>query len=237
MTTKAIILKKQNTNEYDQLVTCYTEDFGKLTAIAKSILKPNSIQALHLDTFNLAEFELINGRGMPIITGAQTADSYLGIKSSIIKTAVAYFFIEVLDKMVLDNDKDEKLWSFLLSFLGELDGNNSNPMTLFRQGQARLLGILGYFPETNYCKECSVGLNNNNFGAYNYVLGGIICKHCFLDGYGGILINHDDFLLFRPNLNTDPDKSKDYRRSILDGMFEYISGNKFSSLELLNMIK
>ena len=57
MVTKAIIIKKQNTNEYDQWVTCYTEEFGKLKTVAKSILKPSSIQALHLDVFNLVEFE------------------------------------------------------------------------------------------------------------------------------------------------------------------------------------
>ena len=62
MKTRAIVLKKQNTNEYDQLVTCYTEEFGKLTAIAKSVLKPSSIQAMHLDLFNLVDFELVSGR-------------------------------------------------------------------------------------------------------------------------------------------------------------------------------
>jgi len=100
MITRAIILKKQNTNEYDQWVTCYTEDFGKLKTVAKSILKPSSIQSLHLDIFNLVEFELINGRGMPIVTGAQLVNSYMGIKKSLVKTAVAYFFAEAVDKMV-----------------------------------------------------------------------------------------------------------------------------------------
>ena len=148
MQTKAIIIKKENTNEYDQWVTCYTEDFGKLTAVAKSVLKPSSIQALHLDIFNLAEFELISGRGMPIITGAQAINSFSGIKSSLAKTATAYFFIEAVDKMVFENDKDEKLWSFLVSFLEELNKNDSSPARLLRQGQIRLLDTLGYLPET-----------------------------------------------------------------------------------------
>jgi len=253
MLTKAIILKKQNTNEYDQWVICYTEELGKLKAVAKSILKPSSVQALHLDVFNLVEFELISGRGMPIITGAQTANSYVGVKSSVIKTAVAYFFIEALDRMVLENDKDEKLWFFLVSFLGELDKDNSNSLTLLCRGQARLLDILGYFPETSSCKTCDDNLDNDSFGAFNYNLGGIVCKKCFLTGYGGILMSQNDFDLIRRRGNNEENKyyttfSKKqrcplselggvYSKSILDGMFEYISGGKFYSLELLNMVR
>ena len=233
MTTKAIILKKQNTNEYDQWATCYTEDFGKLKTVAKSILKPSSIQALHLDIFNLVEFELINGRGMPIITGAQVANSFSGIKNSFIKTAVAYFFAEAVDKMVFENDKDEELWSFLVAFLGELDKDSAEPVTLLRQGQKRLLDILGYFPETSSCKVCNDSLTDGTFGAFNHLLGGVICKRCFLSGHGGILISQSDFDLMRGEISGHGS----YNRSVLDGMFEYISGGKFSSLELINMIK
>ncbi len=235
MQTKAIILKKQNTGEYDQWVTCYTEEFGKLKTVAKSILKPSSIQALHLDIFNLVEFELISGRGMPIITGAQVISSYTGVKSSLVKAAVAYFFTEAVDKMVFENDKDDELWSFLVSFFGELNKNASNTMSLLRQGQTRLLDTLGYFPETSTCKACEDKLNDGNFGAFNHVLGGIICKSCFLSGHGGILISQDDFnLVSRSEAKFN---EKEYRRTILDGMFEYVSGSKFSSLDFLNMIR
>src|SRR3989344_3785833 len=205
MTTKAIILKKQNTNEYDQLVDCYTEDFGKITAIAKSILKPGSIQALHLDTFNLVEFELVGGSAswrMPIITGAQTANSYVGIKSSTAKTAVAYFFIEAIDKMVFENDKDDKLWCFLITFFSELNKNDASPGILLRQGQSRLLDILGYLPEVNSCKSCNDKIDTETFGAFNHALGGIVCKRCFLDGQGGILISQEDFSLLNLNYNN-----------------------------------
>lgn len=254
MQTKAIIIKKQNTNEYDQWVTCYTEEFGKLKTVAKSILKPSSVQALHLDIFNLAEFELINGRGMPIVTGAQVINPFGGIKSSLAKTAVTYFFAEAVDKMVFENDKDEKLWSFLISFLDKL---NKIPCggcpSTFREGQTRLLDILGYLPEVNSCKVCDEKLDEGNFGAFNHVLGGVVCKRCFLSGHGGILIGNEDFELLnirnigngqfrqvkRSNtLNNSIKRSGlTFQRSVLDGMFEYIAGGKFSSLELLNVLR
>jgi len=269
MQTKAIIIKKQNTNEYDQWVTCYTEEFGKLKTVAKSILKPSSIQSLHLDIFNLVEFELINGKGMPIITCAQVIDPFRGVKNSLAKTAVAYFFIEVIDKMVLENDKDEELWSFLVSFLGELNSMSSmrfnlimrlNLIELLRRGQIRLLDVLGYLPEIGSCKICDHKLDDGELGAFNQRLGGIVCNRCFLSGHGGTLISREDFSLLtvRDVGNVGDDKLKQFKhseaaqqtkrsnkftsvptfqRSVLDEMFEYIAGNRFYSLELLNMVK
>src|SRR3989338_7943249 len=146
MLIKAIIIKKQNTNEFDQFVTCYTQELGKLTAIAKSILKHSSIQAMHLDTLNLVEFELINGKAMPIIAGAQSENSYRDLKSSIPSLAVGHFFSEVIDKMVPEMEKDENLWNFLTDLLDKL--NRFEPsLTFLRQKQFTLLGLLGYSPE------------------------------------------------------------------------------------------
>lgn len=245
MLTRAVIIKKQNTNEYDQLVTCYTKDFGKLTAVAKSILKSGSIQALHLDDFNLVEFELINGRGTPIVTGAQIINSFAGIKNSLAKTAIAYFFAEAIDKMVFENDKDEKLWSFLVTFLGELNEKSAASTKLLREGQFKLLNILGYLPEISLCKVCGDdNVDTKSLGAFNYNLGGVICTRCFLSGHGGVLINQEDLNLMRgifpefPGTRLLEAKPKPvFRRSVLDGMFEYVSGSKFFSLDLLSVIK
>ena len=50
------MVKKINVGEYDQLVILYTKEFGKITAIAKSVVKPESKQTSHLDILNLIDF-------------------------------------------------------------------------------------------------------------------------------------------------------------------------------------
>lgn len=149
MRTRAIIIKKQPTNEYDELVTCYTQEFGKLTAVAKSILKGSSLQAMHLDNLNLVDFELINGKSLPIIAAAQTENSFRNIKSSLSTLAVAQFFTEVVDKMVFDLQEDEKLWEFMSDVLDKLNSRvrPENALTFLRQQQFYMLGVLGHAPE------------------------------------------------------------------------------------------
>jgi len=152
MRTRAIIIKKQPTNEYDELITCYTQEFGKLTAAAKSVLKGSSVQAMHLDNLNLVDFELINGRSFPIIAAAQAERSFVNLKSNICLLATAQFFADVVDKMVFDLQKDEALWDFMVDVLEKLDSKvgPETALTFLRQQQFYMLKVMGYPPETPF---------------------------------------------------------------------------------------
>lgn len=170
MRTKAIIIKKQPTNEYDELVTCYTQEFGKLTAVAKSIMKGSSVQAMHLDNLNLVDFELINGRSFPIIAAAQSESSFRNIKSSLPVLAVAQFFADVVDKMVFDLQKDEALWDFMADVLEKLESRvkPETALIFLRQQQFYLLKVMGYSTEVLRAK----GLGSREIDRmFEYTLG------------------------------------------------------------------
>ncbi|MDP3792611.1 MAG: DNA repair protein RecO [bacterium] len=225
MRTKAIILKKQNTNEYDQLVTCYTEEFGKVVAIAKSVLKPSSIQAMHLDLFNLVEFEFVSGRGMPIITGAQAEETYANLKNNLLNLAMAYFFAETIDKLAFEYQKDEELWQFLTTLMVELNDNYKRasfvlqkmPFCSFlKNKRLEFLDILGYAPNLKECVFCL----GSELMAYNTQVKGAVCKDCFLNGQEGIVVKNNDFL----------------SESVLGSIFESLAEKKIASLNLLNSV-
>ncbi len=223
MRTKAIILKKQNTNEYDQLVTCYTEEFGKVTAIAKSVLKPSSIQAMHLDIFNLVDFELLNGRATPIITGAQAEQTFANLKNNLPSLATAYFFAEVIDKAAFDYQKDEELWNFIATLVGDLNTPQvpgslaSGHKEFLIEKQVEFLNILGYAPNFNECAFCSASLDGLLM-AYSTEVKGGVCKNCFLSGQKGIVL-----------------KSNDWQTpAIIGALFEGLAEKKLNSLNFLN---
>ena len=126
---EAIILKKIATREWDQLVVCYTQYFGKQTYIAKSLSRPTSKQASHLDVLNLVDFELVQKNGMPIVTSAYSLENFAHLKQSLPALAVSSYLLEVFDKFVFDNDPDEKLWQFLNTKLIEFNRVSANCVT------------------------------------------------------------------------------------------------------------
>ena len=147
MKTRAIILKKINTNEHDQLITCYTQELGKITTIAKSILKKSSIQAMHLDLFNLVNFELVTVNSYPIITGAEAENTHLNIKSSMKAISTAFVLGEYVDKLTFEYSKDEDLWDFLVEVFACLNEGTSDTSGLLVSSQKKLLNILGYYSD------------------------------------------------------------------------------------------
>ncbi len=261
MLTQAIIIKKQNTNEYDQLIVCYTKEFGKITAIAKSILKPGSVQAMHLDVLNLVEFDLVGGSAswrMPIITGAQCEKPYRGIKNSLPAFAAASFIIEVLDKIIFDGEKDGELWKFVVGVLEKLEINPGNLLPFFRNSQAELLKLLGYFPMLERCVLCSLemnpersrtrdksaalyGMKNTEGWSLSLEMGGALCKNCFLRGAKGMLLKTADWACLAggrdySNSSGLSELPAEPKRSILDGLFEHTFDTRFKSLDFLYQV-
>lgn len=160
MRTQAIIIKRQPTNEYDLLVTLYTQELGKLTAIAKSALKPTSTQGSHLDTYNLVDVELVEGRAWPIIAGAQCLDARRHLKSSLANLAMAGFFTEAVQRIVFDGQGDNELWEFLNRAFDRFnDPAGCNPAA-FAGFQRELVAVLGHGASVDNL-EATLGLLAN----------------------------------------------------------------------------
>ncbi len=148
MRTQAIILKKIPVREYDELVVCFTKDSGKQVYQAKSILRPSSKQAGHLDILNLVDFSLVQKNSHPIITSSYCLDTFRDLKSSLPALAAAYFLLECFDKLVFEGEPDLKLWDFLHSHLCEYNrlarkGRANWPMVI-KLTRESLLKVMGY---------------------------------------------------------------------------------------------
>lgn len=219
MRTKAIILKKQNTGEYDQLVTCFTEEFGKITAVAKSILKPSSIQSMHLDIFNLVDFELVNSRSVPIITGANTESAFPNLKNDLSCSATAFFFTETADRFFFEYQRDDELWDFFNRLLGELDSGPAHTKDFLKAKQLEFLDILGYIPNLKECAFCAAPISGT-MTAYSTEAKGGICQKCFLSGQKGVIVKESDL----------------YSPAFIGTIYESIAERKIHSLNLINSV-
>jgi hypothetical protein len=159
MRTQAIILKKIPVREYDELVVCYTKDAGKQVYQAKSILRPSSKQAGHLDILNLVDFSLVQKNSHPIITSSYCLDTFRNLKSSLPALAAAYFLLECFDKLVFEGESDPELWDFLHSHLceynrlalghsqtGEAQKGRVNWPVIIKLTREDLLKVMGYDP-------------------------------------------------------------------------------------------
>ena len=81
---QAIVLRHQNFGEADRLLVIFSQEKGKLRAIAKGVRKPRSRKAGHLEPFTRVSLQLARGRDLMIVTQAETLEAYLPIREDLL---------------------------------------------------------------------------------------------------------------------------------------------------------
>ena len=151
--TNAIILKRENIFEADRLYHLYTEDFGKVKAIAGSVRKIKAKLTGHLEPFNFVWVELISKKGGELII--TTALSHYGLASNATPDKITLFtkMANFAVTMLKEPQKDEKLWNFILeSFLKarEVAGSADKFLSDFKSGFIKIMGFGDNFEEARY---------------------------------------------------------------------------------------
>lgn len=217
----AIVLNRSDYRESDSLLTIYTKDFGKLLLVARGLKKINSKLSGHLEIFNLVDVLIINGRGFDYIGSALNRKAFLNIKNSLNKIYFAGLALQHVNRLIKDNQKDERSFMLLQRFLEVLD-NSSNDTFNKESGELlfiffilKLLIELGYRPEIYECLSCRqpIRLGDNHFNLQN---GGLICGACFAKEYA---IFYEQGASF-PELLTISDNCIKLMRFIMDNKLD-----------------
>ncbi len=174
--TEAIIIKKTRLGEADSILTLYTPNMGKIQGFAKSLRKPRSKLAGHLELLTHSMVSLARGRNLDTITGSQTINSFLPLKSDLYLAAYALYATELINQFTADEDSNYPLFRSLLETMHNLCQADDKELVL-RHFELHLLNEVGYRPQLQQCVTCHspLELTTNSFcpGA-----GGMLCPNC-----------------------------------------------------------
>lgn len=174
--TEAIVIKKTKLGEADRILTLYTPHLGKIRAVAKGVRRPRSKMAGHLELITHSLISLARGRNLDTVTGSQTIDSFLPLKSGLQLTAYALYAVELIDQFTADNDENYPLFQLLLETLLNLCQGNNNELIL-RYFELHLFNLTGYRPQLGQCVSCHSPLKATN-NSFSPSAGGVLCTRC-----------------------------------------------------------
>ena len=174
--TEAIIIKKIKLGEADRILSIYTPHLGKIQAVAKGVRRPKSKMAGHLELLTHSLVSLARGRNLDTITGSQTINSFLPLKSDLQLTSYGLYVTELVDQFTADYIADYPLFQLLLETLKRLCQGNDNELVL-RYFELQLLNEVGYRPQLQRCVSCHRLLEpiTNSFCPS---AGGMLCPIC-----------------------------------------------------------
>ncbi len=153
--TIAFVLKREDVFEADRLYHLYTEDFGKIRAIAGGVRKNGAKLTGHLEPFGLIWVELIAKKGGDLfITTALSETNILGGGASPNQIALFTKMSDFILKMLRGQEKDEALWNFIIeSFWAAKNleiGSSDNFLNVFKSGFVKLMGFGADYEEAKY---------------------------------------------------------------------------------------
>ena len=179
---QAIALGKIKIAETDRIYTFYTMEAGKVRLMAKGVRRPNAKLAGNLEPITNAEIFVAKGKGRGKITGVININNFLGIKENILALEKVFYVFRIFDRLITEEEKDEKIFLLLLSYLQTLDENsreeNENKIEILTFGFIfKLLSGLGYGLEMKKCAECAGKLESEK-NYFSAEFGGVLCEKC-----------------------------------------------------------
>jgi len=175
--TEAVVIKKTKLGEADSILTFFTPHLGKIQGFAKSLRKPKSKMAGHLELLTHSAVSFSRGRGsIDTITGAQTINSFMPLKNDLWLTSCGLYVAELVHQFTAEHQENYALFQIMLDTLTRLCEAENNELVL-RYFELHLLESAGYRPQLRECVTCHKTLEQTT-NHFSPAAGGLLCPDC-----------------------------------------------------------
>ncbi|MGI6406228.1 MAG: DNA repair protein RecO [Syntrophaceticus sp.] len=177
---EAIVLRSMVYKEADRILTLFTREEGKVSAIARGVRKTTSRLRGAVQLFSHTHLVLYSGRSLDTVSQGDAEEHFSYLEQDLERFSTASYCAELVDRLTQAREQQPKVFFLLLSALRAL--KNGNPELTARVFELKLLDILGFCPSLT---ECVVG--NHPFSIeteelkqvwFNIEEGGIVCPAC-----------------------------------------------------------
>jgi DNA repair protein RecO (recombination protein O) len=177
--TEAIVIRKTKLGEADSILTFITPSMGKIQGFAKSLRKPKSKMAGHLELLTCSTVSFSRGHNLDTITGAQTIDAFLPLKNDLWLISCGLYIAELINQFTTEHQENFALYRLVLETLRNLCKENNKELTL-HYFEMHLLESAGYRPQLRECLNCHTVLEQTT-NYFSPSAGGMLCPDCSLN--------------------------------------------------------
>jgi len=245
-TTEGLVLKTIDYQEADRILTVFTKDRGKISALAKGVRRPESRKGGNVDQLNYVLISLAEGRDLHIVTEVEALSSYLRLKEELTLAVLGYYIAELVDRFLDQGQNNYRIFRAAVMTLSRLDRRSILPrkMLALRCFELQLLEEMGYRPQLRTCVLCGNSVRGDSY-LFHAQHGGVLCPNCARRNQGGIDISSRAFSLLKdiqslswPDLKRLRGYEKDLEEvtGLLKYYLEWLLERKLGSSKLLDNV-
>ena len=174
--TDGLVLRAYHMRDADRLATVLTPSLGKLKLTVRGARRLTSKLGGHLDVLNRARLAIAIGHTFDVVTGAESVESFAGVKADLPRLAEALYLMELADLLLPEAAPHPDAYRLLLDALRALE-SGCNPDAVARHTELGLLGDTGFMPELRSCVMCRREIEPERH-RYAAAMGGVVCDAC-----------------------------------------------------------
>lgn len=240
--TTGIVLKSNKLGEADKIISIYSDSCGKIQGVAKGIRRTKSKFGSRLEPFTYVDLLLYKGRNLDIITQVEIISSFKEIREDYDRVTYGWAMLDLINKVSLEGEKENKLFYLLLKTLELLSKATSNLDLLLVAFDIKLLAIVGYRPNLSSCTVCHRKLTSDDKFLFSFEWGGIICNPCSTNDIGAINVSLESIVVLKKLLFSELElvfkieASKEVRKeleNLINKYIDYYIQSRLKSRKLL----
>ncbi len=176
---EAFVLRVHNYAESDQIVTLFTERWGKRAAIAKGARRFNSRLGGTFDLLNRVEVVFYAKPRLDLVSQASLVESYDGLKGDYAVVEAILAVGKLLDRLLPLHQAESPAYDIFTRLLLLVENDRSGCSVTVLAAMLKLLSVLGHRPRLASCVRCG---GDRGPLMFSPTRGGIVCANCGDDG-------------------------------------------------------
>jgi DNA repair protein RecO (recombination protein O) len=173
---EALVLKRISVGETDRILTLFTREYGKISAIAKGARRELSRLGAVTEPLTYSRVLLAVGQNLDVLTQGEIRESFPAIRADLTRISYASYFTELVNVTLEERQPHAELFDLLLSSFYILQ-RAEMPDLAARMFELQALRLLGYEPELRRCVRDQAPLQGAGLG-FNPSRGGALCPRC-----------------------------------------------------------
>ena len=175
ITTRAIVLRSIPYQDSHRILTLFSRDLGKLTAVAHGVLGAKSKLRSCAALFACGEYVLTT-RGERMSVRSFSPDvNYFGAMDDLDATIHSSYLCALCEAALQPGESLPGLFDLLIKAMSYLNDGDYGPVNTFGAFLLLMLDDLGYAPEIDRCAICGANKGRPKFSPPN---GGLCCHRC-----------------------------------------------------------
>jgi len=155
--TRGVVLRGRQLGEADRIMTLFTQECGKLDAVAKGVRRARSNLAGRLEFGNECDFVMHRGRSLDVIVSAEIRRTPWTRLVEPERFAVASAAAEMIDAFCEPDLALPDVYALLTGVIAAIAASRK-PQRMLPRFSLRLLEMLGLTPPLTTCVRCSAPL-------------------------------------------------------------------------------